>query len=301
MERRYKLYIHDWKNWIDKIFRILLNTMIMKLCIYILMLLCIPFQMEAQHRPWNKLSQAEQEKYMIQKANDILIEESYVLYGKDILPNLNDITHEFSEVKNDTEQGNSENIPLIRLTFHSSKHEKQNHETYVLFVDFDKKTGRHIRSRFGNGEGLNYKFIGDPLPRTVVNYKGYLRNKDRSRYRDIVNKCIEAIQAFGPDYYQPDGRYQITETVYLQDGIPNSVTRYNGKAYYHIAFMNGLKDKPMKSPFCAEVCMWIDSGEIWSITFGNGEEISFIGYSYETEKQKKNHRVVPLEILPLPE
>ena len=136
----------------------------------------------------------------------------------------------------------------------------------------------------------------------MISYDGYLRNKDRSPHKQLVDQCIEAIQTFGPAYYQPEGRYSIREGVYMRDGLPNSVSKYNGRWYYSITFENVRRETmPMKSPFCAEVCIWKDTGEIWSIIFGNYEEISFIGYSYEEEKQNKDHRVVPLEIEPCPE
>ena len=49
----------------------------------------------------------------------------------------------------------------------------------------------------------------------------------------------------------------------------------NGREYYLVTFDYDLNKVLMKNYFSAAIRMWKDTGEVWNITFGNGEEFNF--------------------------
>ena len=82
----------------------------------------------------------EQQGYMLRKGEETLLERSQEIYGKDVTLGLNDITHEFSEVKEEATEENPAGRTLIRLTYHSPRHEKQSMNLTCSSLILKRKT-----------------------------------------------------------------------------------------------------------------------------------------------------------------
>ena len=266
----------------------------MKSFVYIcttLMGLLFSLSMQADNRTWKNMSQSEKESYMIQKAQDLLLELDWKTYEKATC-------HTFSEGITENEDPNL-NIPYIRLTFYANNTTQKDRQNYLAYVNFNKEKGLPIEIRLKDGKGYEMIHFGNGYANTKINYKGKLINKDRSRFKDIIDKCLDVIQNFGPDYYRANAEYTIQESNYKEDGLHDFVSKNNGRKLYEVTVQYPTSENEnisFENVFPATIFLWQDTGDVLSVKFGIGEEIQFLHIPYEVMKKQKNHIVIPYKV-----
>ena len=141
--------------------------------------------------------------------------------------------------------------------------------------------------------------FGNGYANTKINYKGKLINKDHSRFKDIIDKCLDVIQNFGPDYYRANAEYTIQESNYKEDGLHDFVSKNNGRKLYEVTVQYPTSENEnisFENVFPATIFLWQDTGDVLSVKFGIGEEIQFLHTPYEVMKKQKNHIVIPYKV-----
>lgn len=111
----------------------------------------------------------------------------------------------------------------------------------------------------------------------------------------IVKSAWDVIKEFGPEYYRPETRYDLTEEPYEFDGKYDCVSQNNGRTYYAIFFSYDLHREMFEEAFLAAVFFWKDTKEPWKVTFGNGKSIIFMKIPYKRMKLLKEHEIVPYQ------
>lgn len=239
-------------------------------------------------KTWKTMSKTEKEEYMYRTAMEYYVEYGGGTYNSSRIG-------KFSEEVNSNVKTRSKGTKnVIRITFPKSKQSRAGVQAFA--VDFDKDTGLMVGMRLPDGQMGKVMTLGTPdFTNDKINYNGMVTNKNQSPYKDIVNKCLEAIKTCGPDFYPLCYSYNVANTYFKGDGIYNSVTKQNGREYYLILFNYDLNKISLPTIIAAEVCMWRDTEEIWKIRFGNGEELVFLDTSYSNVKTQKGHKVIRLK------
>ncbi len=226
------------------------------------------------------MSTSEREAYMLEQGQDLMVENASDFYR-------NNPSHSFSETALPTDAQRAfikapdkpSALRAIRLTFvapiKANATKADNDTSPSASVYFDPNSGAVLG--YTRTSGVWLPVINHQGPRPNEYYSGYLCNKELSRYRSVVNRCIEVIQQLEPECYEADSHYNISEVIYNNDGTFDSVSQHNGRHYYVVYFSssNRLKRIMNGEDIClhsAIISLWKDTGEVWRAEFGNDKE-----------------------------
>lgn len=259
----------------------------MKIILSILIALCFPMSaLLAQQEAWEKMTEKEKQAYMLKLSYEIIQEFGPGYYRADA-PYVFE-TDKYDTGAPDLKQYVGKELRVVKFLYDKSK---EMFETdYLAKVAFWGDSGKPLDVMFGCNLGVTFarvpyvkqkaeehtvvRFERADTPRFVMTSEK-AKALTRSDEAKIVERCVELIKKYGPDYYDPNAKCDISEAVYSLDGKRDCVSQNNGREYYLITFDYDLNKKLMKNYFSAAVRMWKDTGEVWNITFGNGEEFNF--------------------------
>jgi len=120
-----------------------------------------------------------------------------------------------------------------------------------------------------------------PTPPQRPTYLSDWEEAKRTEY--LTQKAKEVMLTFGPDWYQEPMKVNISELkefdIHLM-GKDEITEPLFGRKYYTVTFRYDRKKEPDWT-YAAEVDIWEDDGEPWSIMFGNNWGNNFLSRSYK--------------------
>ena len=120
-----------------------------------------------------------------------------------------------------------------------------------------------------------------PTPPQRPTYLSDWEEAKRTEY--LTQKAKEVMLTFGPDWYQEPMKVNISELkefdIHLM-GKDEITEPLFGRKYYTVTFRYDRK-KEHDWTYAAEVDIWEDDGEPWSIMFGNNWGNNFLSLSYK--------------------
>ena len=238
-------------------------------------------------KDWDKMSVSEKNEFMQKRARELVLEKLWKYYPEANVANCaTTMLSRIGQVSNTEFKARSLEKATC-VTFTSDVHQTRSGDGYIGKVYFDPDTGSPVEVKFGNGKGYSIMVFGNARGNSLLNYNGYPRNVSFSSYKPVVEKGVEALQAFALDYYQPDARYNVSESRYWYDGKYNAVSAMNGKWYYTVLFFDNAGIGSSRLPYAARVNIGKDTNEVWLIELGDGKRALFINQSYEEMKEEK--------------
>lgn len=259
----------------------------MKTTLSIFIALFLPlYTLTAQEKEWKQMNDKEKQSYMVKLSREIIQE-----FGPDYYRADAPYVFESDVFSTGVEsQKKYEGRKLLVVKFQYDDTLELFNSDYLAKVSFWADSGEPTGVMFGCDMG--YTFVGKsyeeckaeqhsvmPFYRVSVPLKTVQTGKAdaivNAKERQIVDRCVELIKKYGPDYYNPDANYNIETVIYRLDGKRDCVSQNNGREYYLITFDYDLNKGLMKNYFSSAIRMWKDTGEVWNIEFGNGEKFDF--------------------------
>lgn len=103
---------------------------------------------------------------------------------------------------------------------------------------------------------------------------GKMNEKERNEY--LVKLSKEVIKNFGPDYYR-----DLPPTIEEGKNDYLKGKDIEGREYYCVTFPYDKTKEILDFPYSAYVKIWKDTGEPFSVIFGNGWGRNFLQISYK--------------------
>lgn len=259
----------------------------MRIILSILIALFFPLtSLFAQEKAWEKMTEKEKQAYMLKMSYEIIQEFGPGYYRADA-PYVFE-TDKYDTGASDLAKNIGKELRIVKFLYDKSK---EMFETdYLAKVAFWADSGKPLDVMFGCNLGVTFARVPYEKQKTEKHTVIQFEKADTPRFvivpektkavttpeeTKIVERCVELIKKYGPDYYNPDANHNIAEAVYSSDGKNKPMPENNGREYYLVTFDYDLNKVLMKNYFSAAIRMWKDTGEVWNITFGNGEEFNF--------------------------
>ena len=258
----------------------------MRIILSILIALFFPLtSLFAQEKAWEKMTEKEKQAYMLKMSYEIIQEFGPGYYRADA-PYVFE-TDKYDTGAQDLAKNIGKELCIVKFLYDKSK---EMFETdYLAKVAFWADSGKPLDVIFGCNLGITFARVPYEKQKTekhtvIPFYQAtprFIKVSEKAKSvtgpeeKKIVERCVELIKKYGPDYYNPEANHNIAEAVYRSDGKNKPMPENNGREYYLITFDYDLNKVLMKNYFSAAIRMWKDTGEVWNITFGNGEEFNF--------------------------
>ena len=259
----------------------------MKTILSVLIALLIPLcALQAQEKDWSRMSTKEKQDYMVKLSYEIIKEFGPGYYRGNAPYIFEEDTYKGGHGV--TEKYNGRKLYIVKFLYDPSLERLE--MDYLAKVGFLADTGEPSNVMFGCNLGKNFlkkpykqqkAEPHEPIPfyRTHVPLSTLQTAKANAvvspKERQLIERCVELIKKYGPEYYNPDANYNIDTAIYNLDGKRDAVSQNNGREYYLVTFDYDLNKGLMKNYFSAAIRIWKDTDEVWNITFGNDEEFNF--------------------------
>lgn len=111
-----------------------------------------------------------------------------------------------------------------------------------------------------------------------------MSGKERKNYLIKIGK--ELTKIYGPEYYREYGKPVISKIrKFKTDDHRIEISKNTGRKYYEITFPYDQAKEKLEWNYASKIEVWKDSGEPFSILFGNGAGFNFFFKSHRTRIQ----------------